>query len=191
MRQHLEGAAILGEVRARCYFGEPTPIGEGKRYLERPDAGRLFFISPPPSPPIGWEMKHEEPPNKEVHAEDLADALARLGGKLSSGDNLGSGVDSSRAVQYSKKELQAQHRKSKPAGGAAVENLTASPGRSRSSTVVIYDPGTHGDSSSLPAVMVEDFTADDDDDHDLRTQDERPKITTHTSRPPVELMEGS
>src|SRR3954454_15039086 len=82
VHQHLDGAAILGETRARVYFGEPTAIGEEKKYLERPDAGRLFFISPPPSPPVGWEIRHEDPPNKEVYAEDLAEKLAKLSGKM-------------------------------------------------------------------------------------------------------------
>src|SRR5256885_3200842 len=41
VRQNLDGAAILGETRARVYFGEPTPVGEERKYLEKPDAGRL------------------------------------------------------------------------------------------------------------------------------------------------------
>uniref|UniRef100_A0A093VFS6 Calcipressin-3 n=1 Tax=Talaromyces marneffei PM1 TaxID=1077442 RepID=A0A093VFS6_TALMA len=71
-------------VRARIYFGEPTPIenteeAKRKKLLEAPQSQKMFFISPPPSPPHGWVMRNEEPPNKEVHASDLADALARLG----------------------------------------------------------------------------------------------------------------
>lgn len=67
----------MGE-RVRVYFGQPTSIEPKDEHLNLPDAGKLFFISPPPSPPFGWEMKLEDAPNKQVHAEDLAEALARL-----------------------------------------------------------------------------------------------------------------
>ena len=77
IRQILDGEAIMGE-RVRVYFGQPTSIETKDEHLPLPDAGKLFFISPPPSPPHGWEMKLEGAPNKQVHAEDLAEALAKL-----------------------------------------------------------------------------------------------------------------
>jgi len=67
----------MGE-RVRVYFGHHTQIEPKDEHLNLPDAGKLFFISPPPSPPHGWEMKLEDAPNKQVHAEDLAEALAKL-----------------------------------------------------------------------------------------------------------------
>ncbi len=72
-----DGEAILGE-RCHVYFGRPTPLDAVDMHLALPDAGKLFFISPPPSPPHDWEMRLEGAPNKQVHADDLADALARL-----------------------------------------------------------------------------------------------------------------
>ncbi|KAK4115477.1 Calcipressin-domain-containing protein [Canariomyces notabilis] len=78
VRQIWDGEAIFGE-RCRVYFGQPTPItAQHPVHLALPDAGKLFFISPPPSPPHGWEVRMEDAPNKMVHAEDLAEALARL-----------------------------------------------------------------------------------------------------------------
>jgi len=59
--------------------------------------------------------------------------------------------------------------------------------RSRSSTV-IYDPEAHGDSPALPAVTVEDYTMEDGE---VKLDTEAKKITAHTSRPPVELMDES
>ena len=37
-----------------------------------------FLISPPGSPPVGWEQAREEPPNDAPLAEDLILALRRL-----------------------------------------------------------------------------------------------------------------
>lgn len=70
----------MGE-RVKVYFGQPTSIEIKDEHLNLPDAGKLFFISPPPSPPHGWEVKLEDAPNKLVHAEDLAEALAKLHAK--------------------------------------------------------------------------------------------------------------
>lgn len=186
------------------------------KYLERPDAGRLFFISPPPSPPVGWEAREEGCPNKDVHATDLADALGKLSGKMGRGETEAEGNGdqehrvggeedeaAARAVEGVAVDTNANPlmrvmqpnnegsvgTKSSAAGGA-----NGAKNRSRSSTV-IYDPETHGDSPALPAVMVEDMTMDtmDDEEEQVVTLDggfpkEAKKIMAHTSRPPVELM---
>lgn len=61
------------------YFGAETKIASQEdQHLKAPSTGKLFFISPPPSPPHGWESRLEDAPNKEVHAEDLASALHKL-----------------------------------------------------------------------------------------------------------------
>ncbi|KAK3052225.1 hypothetical protein LTR09_006817 [Extremus antarcticus] len=77
IRQLLDGEAVFGD-RVRVYFGSETKILEGDQHLQAPKAAKMFFISPPPSPPMGWEMQDEAPPNTEVHAEDLAEALGKL-----------------------------------------------------------------------------------------------------------------
>jgi len=201
VRQAIDGTAFLDKSVAKCYFGEPTPIGDESqmRYLERPDAGRLFFISPPPSPPVGWEMKTEDPPNKQVHADDLAAQLAKLGGLQSSSpvDHDSSSENESEEPPSSTKQYSAEELarlKSTHGRGAVVKTETSpttgssSPGkrsgaRSRSSTL-IYDPKAHGDSPGLPAVMLE---TEDDSDVELDAQPK--KILAHTERPPLELME--
>ncbi|WFD43319.1 hypothetical protein MPSI1_001980 [Malassezia psittaci] len=77
----------------RVYFSAHTPLvflpdGDAviardletnhHRYLELPQTGRNFLISPPGSPPVGWEPREEDGPNKETLAQDLMDALHRL-----------------------------------------------------------------------------------------------------------------
>jgi len=177
IRQLLDGSNVFGaDVRARCYFGEPTPIlGEEeemeKRHLKAPQSQKLCFISPPPSPPVGWEMRNEEPPNKDIHAEDLASALA----KLHHNPNAQQSADDMDITPIS-------------AGNT--------PNRQRSgSSTIIYNPEDHGNSPNLPAVMVEDTTvsgAEDEELGDVSPIDgAEKKIITHTARPPVELMDQS
>jgi hypothetical protein len=190
VRREIDGTAFSATAVAKCYFGESTPIGDEKKYLERPDAGRLFFISPPPSPPVGWEMKMEDPPNKEVHADDLAAKLAKLTGKLESNPMDTSITSDDRSLQFTADEmgqLKGVSQKHKRALSAVLEDLNegGSPPKMRSrSSTLIYDPKVHGDSPGLPAVMLE---TEDDSDVELDSKVKPPMA--HTSRPPVELME--
>lgn len=139
-------------------------------------------------------MKNEDPPNKEVHAEDLAAQLAKLTGKMSAA-NPGDQEAVDTGASYTREQMEeiktARPMIAIPEGGSSGEphSAVSSTGgtRSRSSTV-IYDPGTHGDSPALPAVKVEDYTMNDGD---VRLDSEAKKITAHTSRPPVELMNDS
>ena len=122
----------------------------------------MFFISPPPSPPFGWEVRPEGPPNKEVHADDLAQALTRLRQKHSAMD------DSSPIDTISDSE-----------------GVMDKEGRQRSgSTTMVYQPDPHGASPGLPAVMVEDTTGSGDVSPTAGVP-----ILAHTARPPVELMQ--
>jgi hypothetical protein len=132
IKQILDGEAIMGEV-VKVYFGQPTSIEQKDEHLNLPDSGKLFFISPPPSPPHGWEMKLEDAPNKQVHAEDLAEALAKLHHKP---------------------------RTDLPASPISESGEGVS-GRARSSSsTTIYNPSEHGLSPNLPAISVEDMTGE-------------------------------
>ena len=159
----------------KIYFGESTPLcselqDEQRRFLKKPDSGKLFFISPPPSPPCGWESKQEDAPNKDVWARDLEAALK---GVSSTGENdnvLDGEHGTGRITVAELKERQRQ----KGSGN----------GRGRSGSLLVYDPQEHGDNADLPAVMVEDTS-------------EEPSptmggpILAHTARPPVEIMDDA
>jgi hypothetical protein len=177
IRQHLENQSLLNRVRPRIYFGEPTPLLDGGRpkLLEAPQVSKLFFISPPPSPPHGWVLRNEDPPNKEVHASDLALALSMLKTEAPPPE-----TDPATPVSISSEK----RTPSWPLAGGSQQ-------RSRSSTI-IFHPDAHGDSPNLPAVMVEDMTLDveDVDMDDLSPIEMSVKqMPPKTSRPPVELME--
>jgi len=160
LRQKLDGEVILGE-RVRVYFGENTPLNPTDQHLQAPKSDKLFFISPPPSPPHGWMMRNEEPPNKEVHAEDLATALSKLHARPQA-HQLPSPVD----------EMKQR----------------SSEGRQRSGSTIVYHPEDYGDSPDLPAIAVEDTTGSP---VDVSPMDGVESQFQRTSRPPVELMADS
>ena len=67
----------------RVYRGPPTPLEtlRDRHYrntLPVPTTDRNFLISPPGSPPVGWEQAREDPPNMDTLADDLARALDQL-----------------------------------------------------------------------------------------------------------------
>ncbi|KAI0479225.1 Calcipressin-domain-containing protein [Xylariaceae sp. FL0804] len=162
VRALFDGEAFMGE-RCRVYFGQHTPLDLGrggqKQHLNLPDAGKLFFISPPPSPPHGWEMRLEDAPNKLVHADDLAEALARL-----------------------------HHHHDARADVSPISPTEGAPSRTRSrSSTLIYQPHEHGGSPNLPAISVDDMT----DSPMAMSPTLEQSVITHTSRPPVELMEDA
>lgn len=167
IRKTLDGEAIMG-YRVRVYFGMNTPLNPSDQHLPLPKSDRLFFISPPPSPPMGWEMKAEDAPNKIVHPEDLAAALARL------------------------------HAPSHTDALSPADSEFNPVGRRRTgSTTIVYHPEDHGDSPNLPAIAVEDTTETpgfltptdvmEGIEGPIASQKAQGK-TLSTARPPVEFM---
>ena len=180
----------------RIYFGEPTPLvgqyassGAPDAHLQAPSLGKLMFISPPPSPPCGWEIRDEDPPNKTTHAEDLLAALAGLGGgarndtndKNDNGDGgAPNGVDE--GGDGGSRDFGGLE-----GGGVLLrENGDGRGNRKRRGTLTVYHPRDHGDSEDLPAVMVEDMTGEEEP---LVEEEGAGALPTRTARPPVELMD--
>jgi calcipressin-2 len=67
----------------RVFRADPTPAAppqEGPEgpYLCPPATTKNFLISPPGSPPVGWEPATEDPPNATPLAADLISALQKL-----------------------------------------------------------------------------------------------------------------
>lgn len=171
VRSAWDGEAIMGD-RCRVYFGQLTPVSSSSKdtHLALPDTGKLFFISPPPSPPHDWEQRLEGAPNKDVHAEDLANALSKLHHSSITPPN----VDLADSSPIS------------PLDGKSPGSLSGRDTRSRSSTL-IFHPEDHGSSPNLPCVMVDDMT--DEVVNEVISMDVEPRpIMAHTSRPPVELI---
>lgn len=62
------------------YRADPTPLEQltNRDLLRPPQLEKNFLISPPGSPPVGWEQIREDPPNSTPLADDLMNALRRL-----------------------------------------------------------------------------------------------------------------
>jgi len=60
---------------------DESAIFESPFHLRPPVPERNLLISPPGSPPVGWEQTHEEPPNEVPLAVDLQRALEQLRAK--------------------------------------------------------------------------------------------------------------
>lgn len=73
----------------RLYCAAPTPLDpivSSSQHLEPPPLTRNFLISPPGSPPEGWEPIVEDPPNSATLAKDLMAALEKLSSRAAKGE---------------------------------------------------------------------------------------------------------
>ncbi|KAJ7174351.1 Calcipressin, partial [Mycena filopes] len=74
------------QITLRVYRADPNPLlpkdsddlVPEANYLRPPAIEKNFLISPPGSPPVGWEPIKEEPPNATPLADDLMAALRKL-----------------------------------------------------------------------------------------------------------------
>lgn len=66
----------FGETLINCYFAQPvSPIDFEDQHLQPPAPVKQFLISPPASPPVGWEPRDEGEPLVNY---DLLAAIANL-----------------------------------------------------------------------------------------------------------------
>jgi hypothetical protein len=56
---------VVGQLDVRLSEEIETGVAGSAYLLEAPQVSKMFFISPPPSPPHGWVMRNEDPPNKD------------------------------------------------------------------------------------------------------------------------------
>ncbi|KAF9234503.1 Calcipressin [Melanogaster broomeanus] len=74
----------LGPISTlRVFRADRSPIitdssPTDEHFLKPPPVEKNFLISPPGSPPVGWEPVREEPPNTATLAHDLITALQKL-----------------------------------------------------------------------------------------------------------------
>jgi hypothetical protein len=119
----------------RVYAGPRTPEAllvhpslQDNAHLPVPVTDKNFLISPPGSPPVGWEQIREDPPNVDTLADDLMRALEGLG------------ATSSPPVEMDE-------------GEGDLEPATTSQSSSRRETVIL----TAAEDESTPSVLVSDL----------------------------------
>ncbi|TIA91075.1 hypothetical protein E3P99_01265 [Wallemia hederae] len=86
----------------------PTPLSDDTHtsfFLTVPGIEKNFLISPPGSPPVGWEPIKEDAPNTETLAEDLIAALTTIRG---SDDYVDNEVDTQTLTQDADVDVQMQ-----------------------------------------------------------------------------------
>jgi len=69
---------LFHDLQIKCYYAQPpieTRNGENK-FLEPPPLEKQYLISPPASPPVGWEVINEREPYVNY---DLINAIASMG----------------------------------------------------------------------------------------------------------------
>jgi hypothetical protein len=80
----LEATHDRPQTTLRVYRSTPNPLLDNfssiadNQYLRPPAIEKNFLISPPGSPPVGWEPIKEDPPNVAPLADDLIAALRKL-----------------------------------------------------------------------------------------------------------------
>jgi hypothetical protein len=187
VRGALDGEALLSS-RLRIYFGEHTPLQpDGDRHLHAPESKKLFFISPPPSPPHGWESKSEDPPNSVVVAEDLAHALAHLTWESRPQDPAAAPDPATSSTTNSNSNSNSAANSASATTATADSTTTGglSNGRSRSGSFLLFEP-EDASKEDMPAISVDDYTDESGDERSPPSPLPLP-ASAHTSRPPVEL----
>lgn len=133
----------------RVYRALPTPLETVRNrrptnvHLPVPDTDKNFLISPPGSPPVGWESIREDPPNATTLADDLAKALESLASSREGSDD---------DVEEGPSDQSQNSRDAEP-------RTPLSPLRSPRDTLIV--PHRRTDSGNLPSVLVSDTDVDE------------------------------
>lgn len=196
IKQSTNGQGHAGDLALRAYFGPMTTVrtvqDKEVDHLAVPTTDRNFLISPPGSPPVGWEPIKEDPPNRDTLADDLIRALGSLRDK-------GLGVHSHQPKALERdSDISVQSISS--AGTLSAPSIFIPP---REAIVRSCHPLAKRASSdkkgiishntiSLPGVMVQSVDDDDDDDQDDQL-DERLKkgLSISSVKATVESMNGA
>lgn len=178
----------------RAYFTPNLIPDESKSgNLELPDAGKLWLISPPASPPVGWQSIREEHPNKETHFETsrLKEALERMLTDQTISEQRQNEQEISDIFNQVNRENHRVHgdqdRPVAPKLDTALRESSVSPGKIRRYTLLESPVDGTSDDPKTPVTRNPSIVLEwDDNDH----EDKAPhlgnqKMTLRTERPPL------
>lgn len=176
----------------RAYFGPMTHFAdshfEGEGHLTVPTTDRNFLISPPGSPPIGWEPIKEDPPNRETLADDLIRALGSLRDK-------GLGVQGHQPKPL--RERDPNHDVT-PSGLLPPPSVVIPPSQATVRSLhplakQAYDAGNDSDPSStisIPGVIVQSMDQESTEEEDALDQRINKGLSITSVKATVESMKG-
>lgn len=104
----------------RAVFGAPIDPTSEPETLAVPTTDKNFLISPPGSPPVGWEPIREDPPNRDTLADDLMKALADL-------RDTGSHIESHQPRVWGESTSGDQGSEERKSGGAGTPEVILAP----------------------------------------------------------------
>ncbi len=166
--QYTQRGAGAASASMRVYYGPPhSEIFQGDHStsapLPVPSTDRNFLISPPGSPPVGWEPVVEDPPNRDTLADDLIRALGAL---RDSGGNV-----KAYSPQQPQQEVEGEEKRggrASPTANDATQEKRASrpaglvpPAPAPAPAVIIPPTGQSLNSVPIPAVSLESFDGPD------------------------------
>lgn len=186
IKQSAQAQGQNGDLALRAYFGPMTTVKSAQDdeidHLAVPTTDRNFLISPPGSPPVGWEPIKEDPPNRDTLADDLIRALGSLRDK-------GLGVHSHQPRVLERNNDDAVQ--SNFVGALSAPSIFIPP---RQATVESWHPlakraSGENNTISLPGVMVQ--SVDDDDDDDQLDERMNKGLSISSVKATVESMKGA
>ncbi len=120
--QGVERASIEDDgTILRAIFGPFTDPSAEPETLAVPTTDKNFLISPPGSPPVGWEPIREDPPNRDTLADDLMKALADL-------RDTGSHIESHQPRVWGESGVEdGEEKKERTSGGAGTPEVIIAP----------------------------------------------------------------
>lgn len=149
--------------------------GDEDSRLSVPNTDRNFLISPPGSPPVGWEPIKEDPPNTATLADDLIRALGSLRDK-------GLGVEGYQPVSYENDDRRTSRHISPP-------EILMEPRQTR---ITSFHPLVRQEEEqvvSLPGVSVQNTDGDHNDDSSLNDRPNK-NLSISSVKATVESMRG-
>lgn len=147
----------------RAIFGPVTDPTSEPETLAVPTTDKNFLISPPGSPPVGWEPIREDPPNRDTLADDLMKALADL-------RDTGSHIESHQPRVWGESKSDEEDTGERTSGGAGTPEVILAP--STAPAMRSFQPAWLGGETitgagddaapiELPGVTVQSFDGDD------------------------------
>lgn len=164
----------------KLFYGAHNNTSSQQEHLQLPDRGKLWLISPPPSPPADWVPQQEDPPNREMFfsSEELHQALQSMERR-----NSNASYTSSRSVSASASPKRVVKRR---VTLQEASTPTSTKVASKLDTGVSLNGGPQSAHSTTPSIVLEwdDEVGSEDEGDDREATNSGRLRWIRTERPP-------